>query len=144
MDKKTLEAIPSYYSVCTLADCKMASTCLHQQAYAVLARENDYLRLLSPRLCSKDEKCKHYRNNKPETYARGFTNMQKCMLTGQYKRFINMMMRHYARSTYFKMRSGKTPLSPKDQAYILNILRQIGVTQDLKFDSYEDIIIPDD
>ena len=144
MDKPNLETLPSTYATCTLSDCPMATKCLRQMAFNELSSRLEHFRVVSPRLCSKNERCKHFRDSTPLTYARGFVNMQSKMYTGQYRLFVKMMMRRYARSTYFKMRSGKTPLSPKDQEYILNVLKKIGVTENMKFDSYEDFFTPTD
>ena len=144
MDKINFDNLPSNYSVCTFADCPLASTCLHQLAYYELAGRTDFLRLISPRLCSKDEKCSRYRDNMPQRYARGFTKMQDHMLTTQFRRFKILMMSRYPRSTYYALRSGKVLLSPKEQNYILGVLRKIGITEDLKFDSYENTVVFDE
>ncbi len=139
MDRKTLRNLPSNYAVCILADCPMASQCLRHVAFDEMAERNDFMRVISPCVCSKNEKCKHYRSAQPLTFALGFTNMQKRMYPDQYKRFVNLLMQDHGRTTFYKKRKGTKPLHPKEQAKILSILRRIGITEELKFDRYEEM-----
>lgn len=77
MPKKLYKSIPKNYPVCQHSDCPMAVTCLHQLPYTALLENEEYLHLINPKKCSKDETCKYYRGNQPVMYARGCTNFQK-------------------------------------------------------------------
>ena len=140
MPKKTYISLPSNYTVCEHSDCPMASTCLHQLAYNELLKTETYLHLLNPTQCAKDETCKFYRNNTPVTYARGFTNFQKKMYPQQYKEFMARCISHWSRNPYFERRRGDYPLPPSEQEFILQALRDCGVTDELQFDSYEQLM----
>ncbi|MGN0225642.1 MAG: DUF6078 family protein [Prevotella sp.] len=140
MPKKEYTSLPSGYAVCEHIDCKLASTCLHQLAYDQLMQRETYLRLLNPRKCSKDENCEFYRDNKPIVYARGFTNFQKRMFPDQYQKFMRLLIGKFSRNPYFERRRGETALSPKEQEIVLNALKQVGVTEVMKFDGYEENI----
>ena len=70
MAKKTYTTVPSDYAICMYADCKMAATCLHRLAYPVISEQQAILSLINPNHCSKDEKCKYYRECK-DTIIRG-------------------------------------------------------------------------
>ena len=142
-----MTTIPSGYPVCEHEDCPQAATCLHQTAYQELQKQEEYLHLINPNRCTTDGTCKYYRDNTPVTYARGFTNFQKKMFPGQYKKFMSILIGTFSRNPYFERRRGDTPLSPKEQAVILNALEQAGVgtngspsIEDFKFDSYEECI----
>ena len=118
----------------------MAATCLHQTAYSTLIEHEEYLQLINPTRCSQNESCIYYRDSKPVTYARGFTNFQKRMFPGQYSRFMSICINHWSRNPYFERRRGDRSLPPDEQAFILNALKKAGVTEDMKFDSYEENI----
>ena len=78
MPKKEYTSLPINYPVCEHSNCPMAATCLHQVAYSMLLEQNEeYVRLINPTRCSKDEACTYYRDKKPVIFARGFTNFQK-------------------------------------------------------------------
>ena len=140
MTKKKYTSPPTGYPVCEHSSCTMAATCLHQMAYSILMEKEKYLRLINPTRCSKDESCSYYRDSKPMTYARGFSNFQKQMFPDQYKRFMAICLNYWSRTPYFERRRGDYALSPKEQDFILNALKEVGVTTELKFDSYEEDI----
>ena len=137
MPKKTYTCLPFNYSVCEHNYCTMAATCLHQLAYTELLKTEPYLRLLNPTQCVKDGTCKFFRDNTPVTYARGFTNFQKKMFPDQYQTFMNKLIGKFSRNGYFERRRGESALSPKEQEIVLAALKEVGVTAEMKFDSYE-------
>ena len=130
MPKKLHKEIPIDYAVC-----------LHQIAYQPLIEQPaTVLRLLNPTLCTRDEACPYFRDSAPVTYARGFTGMQSRMFPAQYQQFMSILMSHFGRNPYFERRRGEFPLSPKEQRIVLNALRRVGVTEELRFDHYEESV----
>ena len=93
-----------------------------------------------PTLCTRDEACPYFRDSAPVTYARGFTGMQSRMFPAQYQQFMSILMSHFGRNPYFERRRGEFPLSPKEQRIVLNALRRVGVTEELRFDHYEESV----
>lgn len=140
MPKKTYTSLPSNYTVCEHSDCPMAATCLHQLAYNELMKTETILQLLNPAQCVKNETCKFYRDNTPVTYARGFTNFQKKMYPDQYQTFMHKLIGKFSRNGYFERRRGASALSPKEQEIVFAALKEVGVTAEMKFDSYESLI----
>jgi len=138
MPKRTYTSLPTDYPVCRHADCPLAATCLHQLAYPTLLGSQTILRLINPNQCSKDDKCKFYRDSNPVMYARGFTNFQKKMFPGQYQTFMITLIGKFGRNAYFERRRGETALSPKEQEIVLAALRKAGITDEMKFDAYEE------
>ena len=65
MPKKFYTSIPTNYPVCEHSDCPMAVTCLHQIVYATMLKNKEYIHLITPNRCSKNETCSYYRDNKP-------------------------------------------------------------------------------
>lgn len=140
MSKKTYKSMPSDYPICLNMDCTMAGSCLHRLSYKEACASGIYLRLVNPELCSKDAACRFYRDSKPVVYARGFKNMQNNMLPGQYQNFMFRLIGKFGRNAYFERRRGASALSPKEQKIVLEALRKVGITEDLKFDAYEENI----
>ena len=136
MPKKTYTSAPADYAVCIHADCPQASTCLHRLAYSQ-KQDTTYLRLINPKLCKPNGKCKFYRDATPVVYARGFTNFQKKMYPGQYQYFMTLLISEFCRTGYYERRRGDTALSPHEQDIVLAALRKVGVKEEMKFDSYE-------
>ena len=111
---------------------------LHRTAYEAMIEESEFMQLINPRKCTKDQSCPYYRSNKPVTFAKGFTNFQKRMFPEQYKKFMQMLITKFGRNAYFQQRRGDVCLSPKEQAFILETLKTVGVDEEMKFDEYFD------
>ena len=138
MSKKFHTTLPDNYPVCQLTECPMADTCLHQMAYATMLERDDFINLVNPARCSTDGACRFYRDSKPVIYARGFTNFQKRMFPDQYSRFMAICIGHWSRNPYFERRRGEHALPPNEQEFILKTLKKVGVTDEMKFDNYEE------
>lgn len=140
MPKKEYTSLPKDYPVCEHSSCPMAATCLHQTAYSTLMEHSEYLRLINPSRCSKNESCIYYRDSKPVTYARGFTNFQKRMYPQQYDQFMTTLILHFGRNQYFKRRRGDILIPPEEQEVIRLMLEKVGADSKMDFDKYEEHI----
>ena len=141
MPKKEYTSLPINYPVCEYISCPMAATCLHQVAYSMMMEQNaEYLRLINPARCSKDEACTYYRDKKPMIFARGFTNFQKRMYPQQYDKFMTTLILHFGRNQYFKRRRGDILLPPEEQEVIRLMLEKVGADSKMDFDKYEEHI----
>ena len=138
MPKKFYTSFPSGYAVCLHSDCPMAETCLHRIVYPVLLEKDDMLHVVNPNRCSKDAQCKFSRTTKPVTYARGFAHFQKRMFPEQYDRFSTILISKFGRNAYYERRRGDTALTPKEQQIVLDALKAAGVTEEMKFERYEE------
>ena len=114
--------------------------CSHQTAYSTLMEHSEYLRLINPSRCSKNESCIYYRDSKPVTYARGFTNFQKRMYPQQYDQFMTTLILHFGRNQYFKRRRGDILIPPEEQEVIRLMLEKVGADSKMDFDKYEEHI----
>lgn len=140
MEKNKHTSLPENYEVCLHYDCSLASTCLHQIAYKKLISTQRTLRILNPTMCNKDKNCDFYRDSSPVIYARGFKSFQNKMYPDQYRTFMSLLINVFGRNPYFERRRGVTPLSPREQEIVLSALKKAGVTEDIKFESYEENI----
>ena len=140
MTKNNKQTTPHDYPVCELQDCPIATTCLRQFAYTTLIENEEYLRLINPTKCSKDEACKYYRDKKPVVFARGFTNFQKQMFPQQYDKFMTTLVSHFGRNQYYKRRRGAILIPPEEQKVIRRVLEKVGADPKMDFDNYEEQI----
>ena len=139
MHKKTYSSLPAEFAACQYSDCPLSADCLHFVAYPQLMETQTYIRLINPKLCTKDEDCQFYRSAKPVLYARGFTNVQKCLLPEQYQRFMTTLIGRFGRNGYFDRRRGLTALSPAEQETVLAALAEVGFHDKIAFDNYEEL-----
>ena len=76
----------------------------------------------------------------PRLRSRHLRTGQSRMFPAQYQQFMSILMSHFGRNPYFERRRGEFPLSPKEQRIVLNALRRVGVTEELRFDHYEESV----
>lgn len=139
MPKKLYTSPPNGYPTCELSNCPLATQCLHYMAYQRAIEEGaDYMQLINPTKCTQDETCRFYRNSMPVLYAWGFTGFQKRMFPDQYQQFMETLIGRFGRNPYFERRRGDVALSPREQAIILDTLKKVGISEELKFDNYEE------
>ena len=140
MITKLYTTTPADYPVCVHAQCPKAAECLHRIAFEKLRVEKTYMRLLNPDHCTADDSCTNFRGNKPVRYARGFTKFQQRMYPDQYDRFMSTLIMRFGRNPYYDRRRGTVAMPPEEQALVLQTLKNVGVVEEMQFDSYVDAI----
>lgn len=138
MPRKLYKGIPAKYAVCQFADCPQARNCLHQIACHSLMDSEKFLNLINPKLCTRDAQCRFFRNSAPTLFAFGFKNMKEHMLPQQYVAFKEMLTERFGHTLFYERRRGDIPLTPEEQELIRQALQQVGVTEKLEFDRYEE------
>lgn len=138
MPKTLYKEVPVDFAVCQHEDCPRADKCLRQISYKPLLEQNNYLQLVNPNHCTKDDKCPHYRDSTPVTYARGFTKMQQRMYPDQNSTFVSILKGRFGHNPYYERRRGDFALTPREQKFVRYALKRAGVTEELEFDRYEE------
>ena len=59
------------------------------------------------------------------------------MLPAQYAKFCDKLTHYFSRNSYYERRRGDRLCSPKEMAYIREVLAEIGLPA-LEFDAYEE------
>ena len=136
MPKKIHTSIPSHYPVCVHGDCPSAHRCLRRNAYLALTQTQECIQVVNPERCIQGEGWRYFRTNTPVIYAKGFLNFQKKMTQEQYQKLLDILQSKFGRNPYFERRNGKTLLTPDEQVVILETLRQVGIKDEYRFDSY--------
>ena len=137
MNKINYKDVPGCFLHCINADCPMAEHCLRQIATRALPKDELSVRILNPQITESSENCKFYRSDEPQVYARGFKNMQKQMLPGQYDTFRYRLIGKFGRNPYFERRKGARLCTPKDMLKVKAALKELGL-EHLEFDAYEE------
>ena len=60
------------------------------------------------------------------------------MFPEQYDCFSTILIRKFGRNAYYERRRGDTALTPKEQQIVQDALKKVGVTDEMKFESYEE------
>ena len=136
MNKINYKDVPGCFLHCINADCPMAEHCLRQLAMQALPKDEMSVRIVNPQITEPSEKCKFFRSDEPQVYAKGFTNMQKHMLPSQYAEFMGRLQSKFGRNPYFERRKGEKLCPPSEIKVIKGVLKEIGL-EHLEFDAYE-------
>lgn len=136
MNKINYNEVPYGFMHCLEADCPMANHCLRQMAMQAVPKNQISVPIINPQLPEQSENCRFYRSDEPQVYARGFTNMQKQMLPGQYDTFRYRLIGKFGRNPYFERRKGARLCSPSEIKVVKSALKEIGL-EHLEFDAYE-------
>ena len=136
MNKINYNEVPYGFMHCLEADCPMASHCLRQLAMQAVPKDQIGVLILNPQLPEPSDKCKYYRSDEPQVYGKGFQNMQKYMLPGQYDTFRYRLIGKFGRTSYFERRRGERLCSPADIEVVKKVLSDIGLPE-LEFDGYQ-------
>ena len=137
MNDSDYNQVPHHFALCLHAECPMAAICLRRMVWDAIPESEEHLTVLNPSLTAGDEDCRYYRPAQKEVYARGFRGMQTQMLPAQYAKFCDKLTHYFSRNCYYERRRGDRLCSPKEMAYIREVLAEIGLPA-LEFDAYEE------
>lgn len=135
-----LADVPGNFTLCLNGDCPLASRCLHHIVRTMVPATELVLHVYNPEAVKGGEGCEHFRGQAPERYAYGFEGMQGKMLPRQYAVFMELLIAHFSRNSYFVRRRGDFPMPPKEQELIRGVLKQVGADPSMDFDRYEERI----
>ena len=133
----TEDRVPKTFALCIHAQCPMAERCLRRMAWSAVVDSEEQFPIISPSYAVSGEECRYYRSAERVVYARGFRGMQARMVPGQYIAFSQRLISHFSRNSYYERRRGERLCSPKDMAYIREVLADLGLAH-LEFDAYEE------
>ena len=134
---KVEDRVPKTFALCIHEQCPIASSCLRRMVWSTVADNEERFPIISPSRAIPGEDCCYFRPAERSVYARGFRGMQAQMLPAQYVAFSQRLTSYFSRNCYFERRRGDRLCSPKDIAYIREVLAEIGLPA-LDFDAYEE------
>ena len=137
MTTTTEDRIPKTFALCIHEQCPLAERCLRRMAWSTIADSEEVFPIISSSYAVPGEECRYFRSAERVVYARGFRGMQARMLPGQYEAFSQRLIGYFSRNSYYERRRGKRLCSPKEMAYIREVLADLGLAH-LEFDAYEE------
>lgn len=131
------DRVPKTFALCIHEQCPLAERCLRRMAWSAVVDGEEQFSIISPSYAVPDEECRYFRSADRAVYARGFRGMQARMLPAQYVAFSQRLIGHFSRNCYYERRRGDRLCSPKDIAYIREVLVELNLGH-LEFDAYEE------
>ena len=135
--------VPRYWAVCYVADCPRKAECMRYQACLSAPEGRVYHKCILPTML-RDGHCQHFRPVQKVRMAVGFRNIFNNVLA----RDIADMRADLAAylgsvPTFYRYRSGKRLLNPRQQQWICDLFRRYGYTGEVVFDGRQDMYVFD-
>ena len=139
MEEKELKAadIPSTFELCFNDNCAYKDDCMHYQAKLLVAGERYKGAAIYP-TAWKDGNCRYYKKKQMVQKAWGFSQLYSNIpsyLRAQARRNVSLVFGN-GNGPYYRAHNGETMLSPERQKEIMEVLKQYGSTEGVKFDHY--------
>lgn len=132
--------IPKGWTVCFLSQCPLSNECLRYAAAKVLPTATMEGYAIYPSALNYSP-CPLYKPIQVVRMAFGFrkifTNVKlkdSAVLHKKIKSYLG------GNGSYYDFHHGRRKLSPKQQTWIIQLMRRYGYTENLEFDYYEDIV----
>lgn len=141
MDNQDYSQYPKSYLLCFLDGCKLKEQCSHYIAGQHI-RDDDYMgyAVLPPMLSRKDG-CPHYHKLRTFKGAWGFDTLFDNVKYKDAAALRNGLKAYPGgNGTYSRYKRGLHLLTPEQQEWIIDLLKNCGYTDNLRFDHYKDVI----
>lgn len=141
MDNPDYSTYPKSYALCFLDGCKLKEQCAHYVA-GQHVREDDYIGLaVFPPMLNRQEGCNRFQKLRVMHGAWGFDLLFENI---KYKDAapVRRAIKEYlgGNGTYSRYKRGLLLLTPEQQAWIINLFKEYGYTDNLQFDHYVEAI----
>ena len=129
------ETMPEHYVLCFNDECPLANDCLHRLAARSGHQKDEVVMAVNPARC-KGKTCRYYKQNRMAEMAYGMVDSFHEVKADHISSLRNTLIQHFGRGSYYLRRNGLRPITPDEQQYIRQVLRQYGY--EVKFDRMED------
>ena len=129
--------MPAHFRRCFLKECPRRSECLLALVADHVVGDELWGRAIFPAALKQEGGCPFFQSAQPVPMAWGFgrliANTRSSDLAG-----LRVAIQQYlgSKAAYYRVNHGERLLTPEQQAYILDLYRQRGYTEDLAFDGY--------
>lgn len=128
---------PITYPLCLQHDCPVADSCLRHEAYAKMSGPvRPHLTIVNPAIVRPGHECPSYQAAMPVRIAYGFLGLLSRLPHGQVAAVRQEICESYPERTYYKLRSGERPLTPREQQEVAAIFVAHGLQEPVEFDRY--------
>lgn len=131
--------VPFNYARCLNEQCPKASGCLRHVATLHTTRENSFISIVNPNCIPTDgTACPYFEKAEKLHVAWGIKHLLDNI---PYKKLASVkdpLVAHFGKTLYYRFYREERYLTPNDQAYIRQVFRQKGITEEPVYSSYSD------
>ena len=135
MEKIDYNMIPDWWAVCPHQSCKMAETCLRQQACRQMPEKVKRWTCILPHAW-KDDACEHYLKYESVTMAQGLNSIYKNVREKYARSAIRTTLtaRIGSKGSYYRYKDGERLINPKMQQEIVDVVHRFAPDVKVEFD----------
>ena len=135
-DEFDFSDVPSWYVLCTNNQCPLRNDCLRFMAGLHALENMEIATSVMPKTL-KEGKCRWYDKKTVVVYAAGFSRLYDRVMKMDYTS-MRKAITSYLHGTrlYYEYKRGERPLSPEQQQWIRDYVKNCGYNWKVEFDSY--------
>ena len=129
--------VPGNYLHCLHAQCPRSADCLRFQVTHHVYPTIASISVINPNhVVGKEEACPNYQPDKLSRFALGITRLYDNIPYAKAVKIKQMLLSHFQRNMYSRIRKKERYISPEDQQTIRNILQKEEIKEEPVFDEY--------
>lgn len=133
------ESVPYEYAHCFNSQCTRSQKCLHHLVAENSTSQYPTLRVINPNCIPVDTaQCPYFKSTRKLHMAWGVKRQLDNVPYKDGNALRNQLIAHFGKTNYYRFYRQERPLLPEDQAYIQQVFRQKGFTNEPQFERYSD------
>lgn len=135
-----INTVSPAFQMCFLDDCPRCTDCLHFLAARKLPASREWGPAIFPTIKRTEQGCRFFKTAAIKHMAWGFESIFS-EVKSKHETGLRAAVKAYlgGHGTYYRYHNGQRMLSPEQQEWIINLFRQAGYQNDLRFDHYADV-----
>ncbi|WP_321333684.1 DUF6078 family protein [uncultured Bacteroides sp.] len=130
-------SVPYGYAHCFKNQCPKASNCLHQFAARYTTPDIPFITIINPACIPADaSSCPYFQPSERIRAAWGISHLLDNVPYKDARNLRSQMLEHFGKNLYYRFYRKERCIKPDDQAFIRQLFRQKGITEEPVFDSY--------
>ncbi|KAB5347628.1 DUF6078 family protein [Bacteroides salyersiae] len=140
MEQKTNTlSVPYSYARCYNEQCRQAENCLRRMAALYDTADYPFITILNPvRFPKADGNCSYFQKAEKVRMAWGVKGLLYKIPYEDAVSIKQQLIGHFGKTKYYRFYREERYLTPKEQAYIRQVFRNKGITEEPPFTRYTD------
>lgn len=140
MEQKTNTlSVPYSYARCYNEQCRQAENCLRRMAALYDTADYPFITILNPvRFPKTDGNCSYFQKAEKVRMAWGVKGLLDKIPYEDAVSIKQQLIGHFGKTKYYRFYREERYLTPKEQAYIRQVFRNKGITEEPPFTRYTD------
>lgn len=136
-ESNTLSAPPYSFARCLNAQCSKAESCLRRLAALQDTTQHPYITIVNPACVPADDNaCPHFQTAEKFRAAWGVKRLLDKVPYADAVSIRKQLIGHFGKTKYYRFHREEYYLTPTDQAFIRQLFRNKGITEEPPFDRY--------